>query len=72
MIRRAPRALLALAAATGLAVGVAAAAPASPPRTADDLHDARYCEILVLEGAIPDARVTALNTIGPVPPSRST
>jgi hypothetical protein len=62
--RRRSRALLALVAAAGLAVGVAAAAPASPPRTADDLHDARYCEILVLEGAIPDARVTVWNTIG--------
>ena len=60
---RGARALLALL-VTAAAVTTATAAPAAPPRTADDLHDARYCEILVLEGAIPDARVTVWNTIG--------
>jgi hypothetical protein len=57
------RALLALL-VTAVAAATASAASAAPPRTADDLHDARYCEILVLEGAIPDARVTVWNTIG--------
>lgn len=56
------RGLTALLAAAALAL--AAPAPASPPRTAEDLHDDRYCEILLLEGAIPDARVTVWNTIG--------
>lgn len=52
--------------AAGVAVlgCLVAAATAKPPRAADDLHDARYCEILVLEGEIPDATVTVWNTIG--------
>jgi hypothetical protein len=62
-VSRLRRALPALVAAGVLALG-AGAAPASPPRTAEDLHDARYCEILMLEGSIPDARVTVWNTIG--------
>lgn len=63
MSRRAPRALFALLATATLAVAVAAAT-ASPPRTAEGLHDARYCEILLLDGEIPEARVTVWNTIG--------
>ena len=60
---RGARALLALL-GTAATVTTATAASAAPPRTADDLHDARYCEILVLEGGIPDAQVTVWNTIG--------
>lgn len=62
MRRRLARAALALAV---LALpALPAGASASPPRSAEDLHDARYCEILVLEGSIPEARVTVWNTIG--------
>jgi hypothetical protein len=61
--RRVRSGLLALLVAAGLGASVGAA-PAAPPRTAEGLHDARYCEILLLEGAIPDARVTVWNTIG--------
>jgi hypothetical protein len=67
--RRAPRRALGrrglcvalVAAALAVSLGVAGAAP---PRSADGLHNARYCEILVLRGAVPDARVTVWNTIG--------
>jgi hypothetical protein len=56
------RAALAALASVLLVAGAATAStelPASP-----NLHDARYCEILELKGAIPDARVTVWNTIG--------
>lgn len=43
-----------------LGTGLAVAKP-EPPL---DLRDARYCEVLVLSGAIPDAEVTVWNTIG--------
>ncbi len=43
------------------ALAVPAAAAAKPPI---DFHDARYCEVLVLTGEIPDAKVTVFNTIG--------
>lgn len=33
-------------------------------QTAEDLHDARYCEILELTGTIPNAKVTVWNTVG--------
>ena len=45
---------------TTLALGATAASAA----TIDDLHDTRYCEILVLDGSPPDATVTVWNTIG--------
>jgi hypothetical protein len=49
----------------GVAVlGLGAGAGSATERTSDDLHDARYCEILELQGAIPDARVKVWNTIG--------
>jgi hypothetical protein len=41
-------------------VGVASAKPVA----GDDLHNARYCEILELKGSPPDAQVTVWNTIG--------
>lgn len=60
----------ALSARAGLALLVAAtvvgagAAASAKPVAGSDLHDARYCEILELRGAIPDATVTVWNTIG--------
>ncbi|MDX6582393.1 MAG: hypothetical protein QOI10_1577 [Solirubrobacterales bacterium] len=54
-----PRAIGALAAAVALLAPAGAAA--KPPI---DFHDARYCEILVLTGEVPDATVTVFNTIG--------
>jgi len=52
---------VALAAVATLApAGVASAAT----RSGSKLHDARYCEILVLKGAPPTATVTVWNTIG--------
>ena len=53
-----------LAALVAVATALAVPAPASALRTADNLYDARYCEVLVLEGTIPDARVDVYNTIG--------
>ena len=53
-------------AAVLLAAGAAAlfsAAPASAA-TLSGLHDARYCEIIALEGAPPDATAVVWNTIG--------
>jgi len=42
-------------------LALASPAAARPPI---DFHDARYCEILVLTGEVPDATVTVFNTIG--------
>jgi hypothetical protein len=39
-------------------------AVASGNQSRRDLHDARYCEIFELRGAIPDAKVVVFNTIG--------
>jgi hypothetical protein len=49
-----------------LAAVSAAAAFASPASAAslEGLHDARYCEIIELRGAPPNARATVWNTIG--------
>ncbi len=55
---RAGRGLGALALVAALAVPVAVA---KPPL---DFHDARYCEVLILRGEVPDATVTVFNTIG--------
>jgi hypothetical protein len=44
-------------------VALATAATAKPV-SGDDLHNARYCEILELKGTPPDAKVTVWNTIG--------
>lgn len=41
-----------------------AAVAVAKPVAGDDLHDARYCEILELRGTPPDARVLVWNTIG--------
>jgi hypothetical protein len=49
--------------ATALAAASIAAAPASAA-TLGGLHDARYCEIIELKGALPDATATVWNTIG--------
>jgi hypothetical protein len=56
------RAALAVAAAVAALtpVGVASAAT----RQGSGLHDARYCEILALDGTPPAAKVTVWNTIG--------
>jgi hypothetical protein len=48
---------------SALAAASVAAAPASAA-TLRGLHDARYCEIIELEGALPDATATVWNTIG--------
>lgn len=54
----------ALAAGLAAALLVSAAAPASAEqRRGSGLHDARYCEILVLKGTPPAATVTVWNTI---------
>jgi hypothetical protein len=53
-----------LGALVAVAATLAGSAPANALRTADNLYDARYCEVLVLEGTIPDARVDVYNTIG--------
>jgi hypothetical protein len=45
------------------AAALVAAAPASAA-TLSGLHDARYCEIIALKGAPPDASATIWNTIG--------
>jgi hypothetical protein len=49
--------------AVAAALASAAGAPAAE-RQGSHLHDARYCEILELKGAPPDATVTVWNTIG--------
>ncbi|MEA2331135.1 MAG: hypothetical protein QOH58_1273 [Thermoleophilaceae bacterium] len=46
-----------------VAVAAISAAPASAA-SLGGLHDARYCEIIELEGAPPDATATVWNTIG--------
>jgi hypothetical protein len=51
-------------AAAGIALAVAAAPASAAQRSGASLHDARYCEILELRGAPPDATVTVWNTIG--------
>jgi hypothetical protein len=63
-VRPSARRGLAVALTALVLAGSAVAAVAAPERGAEGLHDERYCEILVLEGAIPDARVTVWNTIG--------
>jgi hypothetical protein len=50
-----------------VATATAAAGPglaSAAPREASGLHDARYCEIIELRGAPPDATATVWNTIG--------
>ena len=51
----------ALAGAVALAL---AAAPAAGAATLPGLHNARYCEVIELKGALPDATATVWNTIG--------
>jgi hypothetical protein len=52
-------------AAAALASALLLAAPATAERSVGrDMHDARYCEILELRGAPPDARVLVWNTLG--------
>ena len=53
-------------AAVLLAAGAAALSSAAPASAAtlSGLHDARYCEIIALEGAPPDATAVVWNTIG--------
>ena len=57
------RALAALIAAAAITLGGTGTASAAQP-TLTGLHDARYCEILELNGVPPSARVTVWNTIG--------
>jgi hypothetical protein len=56
----------AVRAAVLLAAGVAASFSAAPASAATlgGLHDARYCEIIELKGAPPDATAVVWNTIG--------
>jgi hypothetical protein len=50
---------------TVISVSAAALGSASAqPRPPIDFHDARYCEIFELRGALPDVRVKVWNTIG--------
>ena len=58
-MRRAAAAIAALAATASL-IGVAVAAQ----HEASGLHNARYCEILEVKGALPNVVVTVWNTIG--------
>ena len=53
-------------AAVLLAAGAAALTSAAPATAASlgGLHDARYCEIIELKGAPPDATAVVWNTIG--------
>lgn len=57
------RALLATAAAT-VTAGAAIASAAPPRAGVKGIHDARYCEIIELKGAPPDATAVVWNTIG--------
>lgn len=52
-----------IAALAGAAILVLTAAPAGAATLAG-LHDARYCEVIELKGALPDATATVWNTIG--------
>jgi hypothetical protein len=52
------------AALIGAMLVAAAPAAAKPPGNLAGLHNARYCEIIELRGAIPHARATVWNTIG--------
>jgi hypothetical protein len=51
-------------AAAAIAVLVPVAIALAKPVAGDDLHNARYCEILELKGSPPDATVLVWNTIG--------
>ncbi len=57
------RQALRTAAAVGLALALIGA-QAAPAATLGGLHDARYCEIIELKGAPPDATAVIWNTIG--------
>ena len=59
-MRRPLATVLVATAATAAGLGPASAAT----REASGLHDARYCEIIELRGAPPDATATVWNTIG--------
>ncbi len=48
----------------GAAALALVAAPGAGAATLPGLHNARYCEVLELRGALPDATVTVWNTIG--------
>jgi hypothetical protein len=67
-VRPAPGAIGAIGAVSALALaGLACAGAAIAPaasRHAVRLHDARYCEIIELRGAAPNAKATVWNTIG--------
>jgi hypothetical protein len=60
MPRQAVRSLALLAAVMAAGTGVASAAV----RSATGLHDLRYCEIIELKGAPPDATAVVWNTVG--------
>ena len=47
-----------------LAAMVAAGPAAAAPGDGVDFHDARYCEVLALHGALPRTRIAVWNTIG--------
>jgi hypothetical protein len=53
-----------VALAAAVAAALALAAPAAQATTLRGLHDARYCEIIELRGALPNASATVWNTIG--------
>jgi hypothetical protein len=67
-MRLTPAAIVTAIAIAATCAGVASAAP----REASGLHDARYCEIIELKGAPPDATATVWNTVGlnRCPPAR--
>jgi hypothetical protein len=60
--RKLVRGVLTLGVGVFVAAGAAGAAPTT--KQANGLHDARYCEILELRGALPNARAIVWNTIG--------
>ena len=60
---RFPRRAIALLAAF-LAGLVCLGAAASADHRKSDIYDARYCEIFILRGTVPDAKVRVFNTIG--------
>lgn len=51
-------------AAVAIAALLAVSATATAKPAEPELRDARYCEVLELRGAIPDARIDVWNTIG--------
>lgn len=56
--------LILVGVSVGVAVVLTVAMAAGAARTATDIYGTRYCEVLELRGAPPNAQVTVWNTIG--------